>query len=238
MTKFDKLKATSLVENITELLRGKILSGELKPGDRLPAERDIAEQMGVSRSSLHQAVLQLESEGFLRIEPRRGTVVADYRKYPTPQSLSALCNYGSVELDEPIFKDMMDTRLWVEMECARRACTNIYASTMEEMRDIANRLESENVELPKLIYRYHYLLTQASGNSIFSMMFRAFEPVILSLIARHYSLQAVDIHEAANMHKELLDHIEAKDEAAAASCVRRLLGQGVTVLERKYHSEA
>ena len=237
MTKFDKLIATSLVENITELLRGKILSGELQPGDRLPAERDIAEQMGVSRSSLHQAVLQLESEGFLKIEPRRGTVVADYRKYPTPQSLSALFNYGSVELDEPIFKDMMDFRLWVETECARRACTNIYASTMREMRDIANRLESENVELPKLIYRYHYLLTQASGNSIFSMLFRAFEPVLLTLIARHYSLQAVDIHEAANMHKELLERIEAKDEQKAADCVRRLLLQGVSVLERKYRED-
>ena len=237
MTKFDKLIATSLVENITELLRGKILSGELQPGDRLPAERDIAEQMGVSRSSLHQAILQLESEGFLKIEPRRGTVVADYRKYPTPQSLSALFNYGSVELDEPIFKDMMDFRLWVETECARRACTNIYASTMREMRDIANRLESENVELPKLIYRYHYLLTQASGNSIFSMLFRAFEPVLLTLIARHYSLQAVDIHEAANMHKELLECIEAKDEHKAADCVRRILLQGVTVLERKYRED-
>lgn len=237
MTKFDKLIATSLVENITELLRGKILSGELQPGDRLPAERDIAEQMGVSRSSLHQAILQLESEGFLKIEPRRGTVVADYRKYPTPQSLSALFNYGSVELDEPIFKDMMDFRLWVETECARRACTNIYASTMREMWDITNRLESENVELPKLIYRYHYLLTQASGNSIFSMLFRAFEPVLLTLIARHYSLQAVDIHEAANMHKELLECIEAKDAQKAADCVRRLLLQGVSVLERKYRED-
>ena len=237
MIKFDKLKATSLVENITDVLRGEILSGELKCGEWLPAERDIAEQMGVSRSSLHQAVLQLESEGFLKIEPRRGTVVADYRKYPTPQSLSALFNYGSVELDEPLFKDMMDFRLWVETECARRACTNIYASTMREMRDIANRLESENVELPKLIYRYHYLLTQASGNSIFSMLFRAFEPVLLTLIARHYSLQAVDIHEAANMHKELLDRIEAKDEQKAADCVRRILRQGVSVLERKYRED-
>ena len=93
------------------------------------------------------------------------------------------------------------------------------------------------MELPKLIYRYHYLLTQASGNSIFSMLFRAFEPVLLTLIARHYSLQAVDIHEAANMHKELLERIEAKDEQKAADCVRRLLLQGVSVLERKYRED-
>ena len=64
-----------------------------------------------------------------------------------------------------------------------------------------------------------------------------FEPVLLALISRHYSLQAVDLQEAAAMQQELLDHIEAKDEEAAAECVERLLAQGVHVLERKYRQE-
>ena len=145
--------------------------------------------------------------------------------------------YGSEELDEPLFHDLMDIRRWVEVESARRACTNIYESTLREMREIANRLDAENVGVAQLIYRYHYMLTQASGNSIFAMMFRAFEPVLMVLITRHYSLQAVDLQEAAAMHKELLDHIEAKDEDAAANCVERILAQGVNVLERKYKQD-
>ena len=234
---FEKIGATSLTDTIYKSLLGKILSGEWKPGDWFPAERDIAEQMGVSRSSLHHAVLQLERDGFVYVLPRRGTQVADYRKKPTPQSLSAIMTYGSEELDEPLFHDLMDIRRWVEVESARRACTNIYESTLREMREIANRLAAENVGVPQLIYRYHYMLTQASGNSIFAMMFRAFEPVLMVLITRHYSLQAVDLQEAADMHKELLDHIEAKDEDAAANCVERILAQGVNVLERKYKQD-
>ena len=77
MVSFERLGAESLIDKIRGELVGKILSGELHPGDRLPPERDMAEQMGVSRSSLHQAVLQLETQGFLKIESRRGTVVAD-----------------------------------------------------------------------------------------------------------------------------------------------------------------
>lgn len=234
---FEKIGATSLTNTIYKSLLGKILSGEWKPGDWFPAERDIAEQMGVSRSSLHHAVLQLERDGFVYVLPRRGTQVADYRKKPTPQSLSAIMTYGSEELDEPLFHDLMDIRRWVEVESARRACTNIYESTLREMREIANRLAAENVGVAQLIYRYHYMLTQASGNSIFAMMFRAFEPVLMVLITRHYSLQAVDLQEAAAMHKELLDHIEAKDEDAAANCVERILAQGVNVLERKYKQD-
>ena len=234
---FEKIGATSLTDSIYKSLLGKILSGEWKPGDRFPAERDIAEQMGVSRSSLHHAVLQLERDGFAQVNPRRGTQVADYRKRPTPQSLSAIMAYGSEELDEPLFRDLMDIRLWVEVECARRACTNIYPGTLAEMREIAGRLATENAAVTELIYRYHYLLTQASGNSIFSMMFRAFEPVITVLIQRHYILQAVDLKEAAAMHGELLDHIEAGEEDAAVACVQRMLAQGVNVLERKYRDE-
>ena len=205
---FEKIGTTSLTDTIYKSLLGKILSGEWKPGDWFPAERDIAEQMGVSRSSLHHAVLQLERDGFVYVLPRRGTQVADYRKKPTPQSLSAIMTYGSEELDEPLFHDLMDIRRWVEVESARRACTNIYESTLREMREIANRLAAENVE-----------------------------PVLMVLITRHYSLQAVDLQEAAAMHKELLDHIEAKDEDAAANCVERILAQGVNVLERKYKQD-
>ena len=235
--KFEKIRSTSLTDTIYKSLLGKILSGEWKPGDWFPAERDIAEQMGVSRSSLHHAVLQLERDGFVQVLPRRGTQVADYRNKPTPQSLSAIMAYGSEELDEPLFHDLMNTRRLVEAECARRACTHIYESTLREMREIVDRLTSGSADVASLLYRYHYLLTQASGNSILAMMFRAFEPVLMVLISRHYSLQAVDLQEAADMHRELLAHIEAGEEEAAAKCVERILAQGVNVLERKYQQE-
>lgn len=234
MTNFERLSAEPLTERIARALLGKILSGELRPGEWLPAERDMAEQLGVSRSSLHHAVLQLESQGFLKVEPRRGTVVADYRKHPTPQSLSALVGYGSIEIDEPLFHDMMDARIWLETGCARRACRNIYDSTLEEMQAIADRMEDERDDLPGIVYRYHYMLTQASGNSIFSIMFRAFEPVITTLITRYYTMRNADIAAEAAMHKELLDHIRAKDEDAAAECVERMLRLGMSELGRKY----
>ena len=89
---FENENAASLIETIYQSLLARILSGELQPGDWLPAERELAEQMNVSRSSLHNALTQLESQGFVSVEPRRGTIVADYRKHPTPQSLSAVMN--------------------------------------------------------------------------------------------------------------------------------------------------
>ena len=131
----------------------------------------------------------------------------------------------------------MALRQLVESECARLASANIYPSTLAEMREIAEELDAEGADLSDLIYRYHYLLTQASGNSVYSMIFRGFETVIKVLVARHFSLQAMDIREAVIMHRELLYHITKKDEASAVACIRRILRQGVDVLEERYRGE-
>ena len=234
MTKFEKLSPISLCESIMQTLRAKILAGELKAGEWLPAERDMAEQMGISRSSLHQAILELEYQGFVSIVPRRGTVVRDYRKYPTPQSLEALMSNDSLELDRSIFDDMMDFRLWLESECARCACRNIYDSTFNEMQDIVEELTEPGVDVPDLVYSFHYKLTQASGNSLYSMVFRGFEPVLRATIEHHYSVKADDIRESAAMRQKLLNYIKEKNEAAAAECVTAIIRQGITVLEERY----
>ncbi len=193
--------------------------------------------LGISRSSVNQSVLELESQGFLTIQPRRGTVVCDYRKHPTPQSLAALMSYDSVELDRSIFSDMMDFRLLIETECARLACTSFYESTLAEMSGDIDALERGG-EPGELLYSFHYHLTQASGNGVYSMLFRAFEPVIRALIRQHYSMKAEDVRESVREHRALLEAIRARDEERAVLLTRSILTQGISVLEERYGNES
>lgn len=234
MNSFDELDFRSLGETVLQLLQKKIISGELQPGEWLMPEREMAEQMGISRGSLHQAILALEYQGFVSIIPRRGTVVCDYRKHPTPQSLSVIMSYGSAELDESIFGDMMSFRIWMESECARLACKNIYESTLYEMESIVSSLLRDNADRTELIYRFHYHLTQASGNSIFSMIFRGFEPAIKSLTEKSYSVMGTDINGAAEKMRKLIGCIRAKDEKAAADAAVELLSHGISQLKTQY----
>lgn len=80
----------NLKANFINAMQAKILSGELKPGDRLPPERELAQQMGISRGSVNQGILDMERMGFLRIVPRKGTFVAEYVRRATPESLRLL----------------------------------------------------------------------------------------------------------------------------------------------------
>ncbi len=230
---FSKLNTPTLKETCTQAIVTKIISGELKPGDRLPPERELAGMLGVSRSSVNQSVLELESMGFVSIQPRRGTVVCDYRKHPTPQSLAVLMRYDSIDLDRSIFSDMMDFRLLLETECARLACANVYESTLAELSACVDALE-QGGDPSDALYQFHYLLTQASGNGVYSMFFRAFETVIRVLIRQHYNVEAGDARESVRLHRALLDAVRAKDEANAVRLVREILLQGVAVLEKRY----
>ena len=230
----DRKKNTSISSAIAGELLGKILSGELRPGSHLATEREMAETMGASRASVHQAIVELEMQGFLSVVPRHGTVVNDFRKYPTPQSLNALMSSDSLELDRSLFDDMMDTRLWLESECARRACTHIYNSTLDEMQSMVEQMSCPDADLTDLAYTFHYKLTLASGNSLYAMIFRGFEPVLRKMIAHHYSVRPEDVTYANAMRQELLDYIRRKDETAAADCVCAIIRQGIHVLEERY----
>lgn len=231
---FNKLTQPSLKDMCVQALLEKILSGDLKVGDWLPPERELAEQMGISRSSVNQAILQLSSLGFLEIVPRRGTMVRDYRKQPTPQSLAAVMNYGSSELDQELFGSLMAFRLMIESECARLACHNIYDTTFDEMSELVEQFAAGEGDPADKLYLFHYHLSQASGNIIYSMMFRAFEPLLRTLISRHYVLQVADIQSSAQMYRQLLDDIRRKDEEKAVEHVRAIVNRGIFVLQQRY----
>ena len=234
MGEFEKIKTPSITESAANILLGKILSGELKAGVWLPAERDMAEQMGISRATLHQAVLQLETQGFLSIQPRKGTVVCDYRRHPSPQILGAIMNYGSIEIDHPLFRDLMATRIWLETECTRLACENAYESTLDEMEKLLEEAEKPGADITELLYRFHYKLTQTSGNSIYTMIFCSFETVLKTLTERHFKVRGTDLHAAVERRHKLVDAIRARDRDAAVKEINDILTFGINVLEEKY----
>lgn len=77
---FAKLSAPSLKDLFVQQLQGMILSDELPMGTQLPPERELAQQMQVSRAVVNGGLAELAQQGFLEVRPRQGTFVADYRR--------------------------------------------------------------------------------------------------------------------------------------------------------------
>ena len=102
-------------EGFVREIEAQILSGKLKPGARLEAERELALRFGLSRSSVNLGMLELERKGFVRIVPRKGAFVSDFLHEATPQTLSVIMEYGSSQMDESLLHDLMDMRALIEL---------------------------------------------------------------------------------------------------------------------------
>ena len=102
------------------------------------------------------------------------------------------------------------------------------------MRTIASSLSGVGGDVVDLIFRFHYLLTQASGNSIFSMIFRGFEPAVRSLTQQSFEIMGTDLRETVQLMKALVKCIENKDERAAENTVVKLLSHGMDQLKSQY----
>ncbi|HET7089537.1 MAG TPA: GntR family transcriptional regulator, partial [Anaerolineae bacterium] len=75
--KYTPIQAQRLYERIAQQVEQRLLTGDLKIGDRLPPERELAEQFGVSRTAVREAVKALRQRGLVEVQPGRGTFLTD-----------------------------------------------------------------------------------------------------------------------------------------------------------------
>jgi len=91
---FKVVQASRLYEQIVQQIEESILQGALKPGDQLPAERELAEQFGVSRTAVREAVKALREKGLVEAYSGRGTFVTDGTSQAIRQSLDLMIKIG------------------------------------------------------------------------------------------------------------------------------------------------
>ena len=215
----------SLKAGFVEIMEAKIFSGELKPGDRLPPERELALQLGISRGSVNQGILDMARMGFLRIVPRRGTFVADYVRNATPETLAAIMSYDSALVDSALFKDLMELRILVERECTRLACANLTPESLETLQKrLAAVLAASDEDAAEEVYLFHKCITEISGNAAYAIVFQSFEKMIRNLIREHYKSRE-ELAISIPKFEMLTEAISRRDAYAADMALLSILSQ-------------
>ena len=229
------MKQEGLKKSFVHAMQQKIFSGEYQIGQQLPPERELAQELGVSRSLVNTGILELANQGFIRIIPRQGSIVADYKRNGTLQVLSALMSCDSFRIDYPLFCNLVDLRVLVECECARLASAHATSDEIESLRVLAHCIKNASHPLDAVepMIRFHYLLTQYSGNAVYAMTYKSFEATISRLIRQHLTL-APDIPKSAKLHESLVRSLESHDAEGSAQNVRLCILQGMNALKKLY----
>jgi len=232
----EPLQVNSLKAACVARLEELILSGEIKPGEHLPAERDLAARLGVSRPVLHEALVDLAAKGLVTINPRRGVVVNDFRKSGSFAILSSLLNYHNGELDPKFVRSLFDMRILVETENACLAASHISAEQLAELRGIIEQekaTERGNIgTLVELDFEFHLLISIASENMAYPLILNSFKSVYTHFTSAFYvkasGLSVID--EVYAQQSGLLDALEARQCDKAGELMKQLLVHGESFL--------
>ena len=142
--KFKAINTLSIKELFISQIEEMILSGELKPGDKLPTERELADEMNISKTIVHDGIRELARIGFLDVISRKGIYVADYTFTGNLETLLAVIRYRGDTLDSKMITSLLDVRIYLECPALEILC----ASRTED--DIA-RLEILQSDMKKAL---------------------------------------------------------------------------------------
>lgn len=180
---FGQIVAPTIKELFVERIEGLIFSGALKPGDKLPSERDLAEQMKISKTIVHLGLEDLARMGFINVTPRRGTVVADFAETGNLEALNAILRYNGGKLDRQMVVSIVELRSAIEGGALIRLGRNHSQQDMEELREMmrqfeeASRLSPDIPAVAAALARFHYKICTLSGNQLFPLIMNAFRGV-------------------------------------------------------------
>ena len=138
---FRPIVAPSIRELFIQQLEGAILSGQLKPGDRLPTERELADTMHISKTVVHEGLRELHRLGFLDIASRRGVTVADYAQTGSLETLTAIMDYHGGLPDEKTARSILRLRYYLEAPALRDLAAGHTPGDLEALREL--RFEPE-----------------------------------------------------------------------------------------------
>lgn len=229
------LKADSLVEVFISRFEHLILTGRIAIGQKLPSERELALQLGVSRPVVHEGLVDLAAKGLVTMKPRVGTVVNDYRAEGSLSILNSIINYQQGALDENLLESLLATRMLVETETCRLAAEKRTEEHLQELNIIILAEEKANPgdlkTITSLDFRFHHTMGMASGNLIYPLLINSFKPVYMNFTALFFSDPAM-VPETVRFHRRLVKAIEDRNSSEASAVMHETLAHGERHLRR------
>jgi len=217
------VQSSRLYEQIVEQIEQSVQKGDLKPGDQLPAERELAEQFGVSRTAVREAVKALREKGLVEAYPGKGTFITSGSSNPMRQSLDRMMRSAQVDATS----SLVEVREILEPEIAALAAVRATEENLNSLREAVAVMDAAKRDPDAYIEAdldFHLELAEAAAN-----------PLILSLIdsivgvLREQRMRIFEVDGGPDRgqchHKKILEAVEHQDAPGAREAMRAHLRQ-------------
>lgn len=172
---FNKINAPSVRETFVREIENKILSGELKPGDKLPPARQLCKLMGVSLTVVNAGVSELAAKGFVEVKPRHGTYVADYIANGNTETFFAIIRYNGGKINAHEFRSFTESRIGLDPLIAELVIKRAGDEEIAELGEIIEKVKrsDELHETCRLITDFYHRMYIISQNSFCALLYNS-----------------------------------------------------------------
>lgn len=218
----------SVVDEIYERLSAGILSGEMRAGEALPAEQELADTLGVSRPAVREALNRLAAARLVSMRHSGGKRVLDYRRTAGLELLPALLVTRDDRIDPDVVRSVMEMRSAVGPDVARLAAKRRERSLAPKLRELVQRMEASTDDLASLqdlTDEFWSHLVDGSGNVAYRLAYnslRASYDQVRRLVTQVLAAEIADVKGYA----DIAEAVACGDAEKAQAQARRLLERG------------
>lgn len=213
------------VDKIIRQLKHLIVSGQLKPGDRLPAERILSEKFGVGRSYVREAILKLEFYGLLKITPQSGTYVSGLSIKIIDSLITDIINFNKDD-----FSALVEARYYLERDAIRLAAERRTDEDLviieKAMHDYEAKVKSGGNAVEEDML-FHVAIARSTKNSVIESMILNLIPDLIKNITENKICGENREKVAVLEHMEIMEAITRADpdmaDKAMASHLNEIL---------------
>jgi GntR family transcriptional regulator, transcriptional repressor for pyruvate dehydrogenase complex len=220
--KFRPIHTRRAFEEICERIREQLALGVLKPGDKLPPERDLAQQLGVSRNVLREALRSLEMAGVLRLQKgvKGGAFIQEGDTSRMNDVMRDMLSLGTISV-----RELSAARVHVLDLVVRLACVNARQADLDALEGNIVRTELatregrllDRVECSREFYR---LLAAATGNKVIAMIVDSVTEIHMRFVYAKVSSSGVAMARLAEKRRQFLTALGERNVASATRLMR------------------
>lgn len=223
------VKSGNIPAKIMEQIKENIINHKLKPGDRLPSERELAERSGVSRTSVREALRSLEMLGIINTVWGDGSYVSEDVEDSLSDSMEMLF---SITGHNP--NQVFELRRAVEVETISLAAMRATSSDVRDLRDLCEKIETAATpsQSANIDNQFHTRIAKISGNIFFTSLLKSVNGIMVNfiLLARNNIIASKNRPIISSQHQEMIRAIKQGDPAMA----RKIMLQHLELIEKYY----
>jgi GntR family transcriptional regulator, transcriptional repressor for pyruvate dehydrogenase complex len=217
----------SVPDEVFDQLVDDIVSGDLRAGEALPSERQLAEVLGVSRPAVREALQRLAHAGLIEVRQGDATTVRDYQRSAGLDLLPRLLTAGGAP-DLDVVRSVLEVRLTLAPDVARRCAQRREDAHLARLRQHLAELEAAEGDPAAAQPHVDGLwdaIVDGSANLVYRLLFNALQAAYLPTMALLTDALADELTDLDG-YRMLVDAIDRGDGAQAAAIARRLVGRG------------